>query len=175
MMQILTVLGKERKPIRLAEVIMKVKGLRPATDFFYQPWISSTSKRRYLPEQNRVASGIAKRRVPNITFQGRVMLAMLNAQYPNAKQEYDEVKRMDVELAGEKEAIKEADKLYASFCRSIKRMIEFGLIEKVSIDGLHAGYSIPKEWRLKGFSYMISKKGIALLDGKRLRFLTEKA
>ncbi len=169
MLQILLVLKEERKPIKIAEIIMKVKKIRPATSPSQSgsvnpgAWITiSTSKRKKhppIPRQNRVASGIAHRKVPDALFHPIVEFGHLKTQVPtlNTEMSTEEKKKAEIEEG----AIKEADKLYASFCRSMNTLWKLQLVEKRSFPVRISARAY--QTRHRSYNYMLSSRGMIAL------------
>jgi hypothetical protein len=171
MERILLVLREEKQPIRTCEIILKTRNMNSAnstpnpSDLGVEDGISAHNPKYGKRSCNRVASDVAHRKVPDAMSDGWLRFAHLHPESPRISPE--EVRKLSEKAEDEKRAIKEADRHYASFCRSLKTLSRLWLVKEYSLPVRTGSKTFPAAQRRRSFSYRISDEGLAELT-KRL-------
>ena len=164
MKEILQVLSESKCALTLMETIFTIKGLEDHTDTWYSgnvilkeggkiEYSSDYQEHVFVPIQNRLASALAKRIIPNINPDSRLDIAFLLYKYPNSKDNPD-VKHVMDEVENEEKYLEQADCLYTIYSRAMKTLLMAKVVECVGYssmkrEGKENGYRNAPSYILK--------------------------
>jgi len=142
MKEILKTLNEEKEPMSLTDIIMKIKDMKDYIEDGERLWY-----------QKRVASALGECHIPRVTMGARWLLSFIKYKYGETEQ----FQYLHDEVNLEDKMIKEANKLYALYSRSLKILYERGLVyTNTRAEG--------RWWKGNRCLYSLAKKGVDLVS-----------